>query len=65
MIHELVRKESVVTDHVNLVTLCRMDHIINSNVFFKKAAMRIVIAILPAEEKTTASLGIEVPKQNT
>jgi hypothetical protein len=42
-----------------------MDHIINSNVFFKKAAMGIVIAILPAEEKTTASLWIEVPKQNT
>jgi len=64
MVHKLVGKKSVITDHVDLVTLGRMDHVIDGNVFFEQAAMSMVIAILPAEEKTTASLRIEVPEQN-
>lgn len=41
-----------------------MDHIINGNVFFKQAAMGMVITILAAEEKTTAALRIEIPEQD-
>ena len=65
MVHELVRKVSIITDHIDLVTFCRMDHVINSDVFFKEAAVCMIIAVLPAEEKTTAPLRVEVPKQNT
>lgn len=64
MVDELVRKKCIITDHIDLVTFCGMDHVIDSNVVFKQAAMCKIIAILPAEEKTTASLGIEVPKQD-
>ena len=64
MIHELIRKERIITDHIDLVALGRMDHIINSNVFVEEAGMCIVVSILPAEEETTAPLRIEVPKQN-
>jgi len=41
-----------------------MDHIIDSNVFFKQAPVCMVVTILTTEEKTTSSLWIEVPKQN-
>jgi len=64
VIHELVRKITIIADYIDLVTLCGMDHIINGNVFFKQATMCMVVAILSAEEKTAAPLGIEVPKKN-
>jgi hypothetical protein len=64
MIHELVRKERIIADHIDLVTLGGMDHVIDSNVFLKQAAMCKVVTVLPSKEKTTASLGIKVPKQN-
>jgi hypothetical protein len=42
-----------------------MDDVVNGNVFVEQAAVCIVVAILPTEEVTTASLWIEVPKQHT
>ena len=41
-----------------------MDDIVNSNVPVKQAAMCIVISVLSAEEETTASLRIKIPKQH-
>jgi len=64
MVHELIGKAGIVADHIDLVTFCGMDHIVNRNVFFKQAAVCMVITILPAEEKTTASLRVEIPKQD-
>jgi hypothetical protein len=41
-----------------------MDHIVNGDIFFKQAAMCMIVTILPAKEKTTPALWIEIPKQN-
>ena len=64
MVHELIGEVGIVADHIDLVTFCGMDHIVNSDIFFKQAAMCVVVTVLPAEEKTTAALWIEIPKQN-
>jgi hypothetical protein len=62
MIHKLVGKHRVISYHIDLVTFCRVNNIIYSDIPVKQAAMCIVIAILPVEEETAATLRIEIPE---
>ena len=65
MVHELVGKQCIITYYINLVTLGRVNDIVNGNIPVKQTAMCIIIMILPAEEETASTLRVKVPKQYT
>lgn len=65
MVHKLVRKQGIITYYINLVTLGRVNDIVNGNIPVKQPAMCIIVTILPVEEETAAALRIKVPKQYT
>lgn len=65
MVHELVGKQCIITYYVNLVTLRRVNDIVNGNIPVKQTAMCIIIMVLPAEEEAATTLRVKVPKQDT
>lgn len=65
MVHELVREMRIIADHIDLVGIGGMNHIINGDVFIKQATMSVIIFILLVEEETASALRVHIPKQNT
>lgn len=65
MVHILIGEQGIITDHINLVAVGGMDHIVDRDIPVKQTAMRVIIMMLPVEEETRAALRIQIPEQYT
>ena len=64
-VHKLVGEERVITDHIDLVGIRKVNHIVNSDILIEQPSVCVIVMILAVEEITAAALGVEIPKQYT
>jgi hypothetical protein len=63
LVHELVCQQGIIADDIDLVTIRKMDNIVNGDIPVKQAGMCVVVMILAIEKVAAAALRVKVPKQ--